>query len=116
MKTLNKTVVAWAAGTVGAVMVAGSVSATPETTVTAYDLSAREESRHVSYADLNLNTEAGMATLQSRIERAAREVCGRKIYRRTDGLAQSRRNAQCQEEAIAAALSQIRSNEVAARN
>jgi UrcA family protein len=37
---------------------------------------AQQSSIAVSYADLNLNTPAGMAIMRARIDQAAREVCG----------------------------------------
>jgi UrcA family protein len=44
--------------------------------VFAAPLAAQEASTVVSYADLDLTTEAGRATLDSRLHRAVRDVCG----------------------------------------
>lgn len=51
-----------------AVLVSGPTYASAETEV-------RERSRTISYADLDLNTEAGARTVLKRIGRAARQVC-----------------------------------------
>lgn len=115
MKTLNKTLVALATGTISALIVSGSANATSETKVLAAQISSDEVIEYVSYADLNLASDAGMATLLSRIERAADEVCGSTNYRLAGGLNQASQNAQCKEEAIAAALSQLPENTVASR-
>ncbi|MEL7043900.1 MAG: UrcA family protein [Pseudomonadota bacterium] len=116
MKTLNKTVVALATGTISTLMIAGGANATSETKVLAAQISSDENIEYVSYADLNIGSEAGMATLLGRIERAANEVCGSTNYRLAGGLNQASLNAQCKEEAIAAALSQLPDNTVASRD
>jgi len=116
MKTFSKSVVACATGTIGILVLAGSANATPETTVWAAQVSSGVQSRHVSYADLNLESDAGMATLQRRIERAASEVCGSTDIRLAGSLGQVRENAQCREDAVAAALSQVPSSRIASTN
>ena len=113
MKTVNKTVVALATGAISALMIAGGANATSETKVLAPPLSSDVEIRYVSYADLDIRSDAGMAILLGRIERAASEVCGSTNFRLAGGVSQASLNAQCKEEAIAAALSQLPVDRVA---
>ncbi|MBT2134676.1 UrcA family protein [Croceibacterium sp. LX-88] len=49
--------------------------------------SAETRSIRVQYADLNLNSPEGMATLEGRIEAAAKQICGKAEVRRVqDGV------------------------------
>jgi UrcA family protein len=57
----------------------------------------------VSYADLNLSSAAGRATLHSRIKGAVRFVCGS----RGPTLAELENNRECQDNAIASANTQL---------
>jgi UrcA family protein len=57
------------------VLFAGVVLAVASHTATAAPKTGAIESRAVSYGDLNLQSEAGAATLLSRISKAARIVC-----------------------------------------
>lgn len=59
----------------------------------------------VSYADLDLNKPAGAEALYSRIEGAARFVCGGRANRRD--LARYRHYRQCYDEAVDDAVNQI---------
>ena len=53
--------------------------------------SAESQSVSVTYADLDLSSPAGMATLESRIEAAAKKICGRTEVRNVhDGADQQR--------------------------
>jgi UrcA family protein len=113
MKSRNKTAFALIAGTVCTLTIAGSAHATSETLVVAPQVSSDEEIRYVDYSDLNIRSDAGMAMLMGRIERAAREVCGSEDYRRAGSSGRASRNAQCQEGAIADALSQLPAYDVA---
>jgi UrcA family protein len=113
MKSLKKTVVALAASTIGTVMIAGSVSAATETKVIADSLNSKQSSQHVNFADLKTSSDAGMAALVRRIERAAESVCGSSEYHKAGSVSQAKRNEQCQEDAIAAALSRLADNKVA---
>ncbi len=56
-------------------MVAGAVHATASESD-----SENYEVVKVSYADLNLASDAGMATLKRRIDRAAEQVCGPQVH------------------------------------
>jgi len=114
MKTFNKTMMMAVSGSaLGALLLAGSVHAGPISNDWAAPDQDAAPSQSVSYADLNLGTSAGIAALQQRIEDAATEVCGPTDYRLARGLRQAMRNAQCQEDAIAAAVNQISSRRVA---
>jgi UrcA family protein len=54
------------------------------------------ETRRVSYADLDLMTKAGAATLDRRVERAIREVCGQASSR---DIREMLREKQCRNDA-----------------
>ncbi len=49
--------------------------------VTAAPAAAEPISVRVGFADLDITTEAGMQTLESRIENAARNLCSRRLVR-----------------------------------
>ncbi len=107
MKRVDSKVAALIAGTIGALLIAGGAYATSETRVVAPKLTGEETIKYVSYADLNIASDTGMAVLMSRIETAADEVCGSSHYRRAGSFSRARLNAQCQKEAIEEALSQL---------
>ena len=114
MKTLKKPALCLATGFVGALLIAGVATAASETKVVAAPLSDDDTIKYVSYADLEIGSDTGMATLRNRIEHAAREVCGSSDFRRAGGFRQASRNAQCQEEAVAEALRQLPMDSIAA--
>ncbi|MDX3885351.1 UrcA family protein [Edaphosphingomonas haloaromaticamans] len=55
----------------------GAIVATVVTLAAATPLRAETVSQPVSYSDLDLSTDAGVATLKSRVSRAADRICGR---------------------------------------
>lgn len=59
--------------------------------------------RRVSYADLDLGSAAGRATLDGRIKRAVRDVCPAEDH----ALSALRASADCREDAMAGANTQI---------
>ncbi len=113
MKSLKKTVVALAAGTIGTLMISGSVNAASETKVFADSINGQQPNQHVNFADLNISSDEGMAVLMRRIERAAESVCGSSEYHKAGSVSQAKRNEQCQEDTIAQALSRLADNKVA---
>ena len=68
----------------------------------------------VSYTDLDLVSTEGRATLEHRISRAAREVCGSSNFREAGSLRQATENKSCYESAIARAMEQVSSPQLAA--
>jgi UrcA family protein len=74
---------------------------TPAATVT---LAYETHSTVVRYDDLDLNREAGMRTLNARLESAAKQVCGPSDIRR---LREHRFWHQCRSNAISNAIAQI---------
>ena len=67
------------------------------------------QTRIVSYADLDLTRAAGRATLERRIDRAVRAVCGRAAPTDLNGLDQVQL---CRAETLADAAAQWRAGEV----
>jgi len=65
----------------------------------------------VHYSDLNLSSEAGNAALYARLEAAAREVCGTSDIRDLGQLASVQA---CQKNAIAHAVHEVHSTQLAA--
>lgn len=65
----------------------------------------------VRYADLNLNTDAGAATLYDRLQVAAQQVCGAVNAR---DVARQGAAARCRNEVVAEAVSHISSPQLAA--
>ena len=65
----------------------------------------------VRYADLNLGTDAGNTTLYARLVSAARQVCGTGDIRNLGQLAATQA---CQREAIAKAVQEVHSPQLAA--
>ena len=65
----------------------------------------------VRYADLNLSSDAGNAALYARLEAAARQVCGTSDIR---DLAQLASVQSCQKVAIARAVQEVHSTQLAA--
>lgn len=61
----------------------------------------------VSYADLNLESAAGRATLQQRIDRAAASVCGPQSTRLAGSVGRAVKGQECFEKARARAMSVI---------
>ena len=65
---------------------------------------ASEPTRSIRYADLNLATEAGAATLERRISNAAISICGPYEYRRVDQIGSWRR---CYDATVASAAKSV---------
>ncbi len=67
----------------------------------------------VDYAVSDLATAEGRARLQARIKRAAEKVCGPTGYREAGGLAIASHNRKCVDAAMATAVNQLDSSQVA---
>jgi UrcA family protein len=74
-------------------------------TVDASVLVVESVSREVYYGDLNLNSDAGVATLHGRIRQAAEQVCGDKVARLR--LEEAMWQKQCRMQAIADAVATV---------
>ena len=83
-------------------MVAGAVHATASEAG-----SENYEVVKVSYADLNLASDAGIATLQRRIDRAAAKVCDAETYRITGSLIQAKQSQECFDTARESAMNSV---------
>ena len=70
----------------------------------------------VSYADLDLVSTEGRATLEHRVSKAAREVCGSSNFREAGSLRRATENKSCYESAVARAMEQVSSPQLAAIN
>ena len=70
-------------------------------------------SLRVHFIRSEMATAEGMAGLQHRIERAAKEVCGPLGARDAGGLRLAARNYQCYKNAVGSALSQIQAGNLA---
>ena len=75
--------------------------------------SAEMQTVRVQYLPSDLATEEGRKILHSRIERAAKKVCGPTNLRDAGGLRNMSRNRQCYDQALQAASSQIGFDQVA---
>lgn len=113
MKSFNRTGLALVPGAIAAMLLAGSVNAAPDMNAETGTVSNTQADQYVSYADLKTSSDEGMEALMRRIERAAESVCGSSQYHRAGSARQARENAQCQQDAIAAALSQLPMDKVA---
>ena len=83
-------------------MVAGAVHATASESD-----SENYEVVKVSYADLNLASDAGMATLQRRIDRAAEQVCGPQSTRAAGSLSRAKKGQDCFDMARESAMDSV---------
>lgn len=72
------------------------------------------QSISIQYAPAELSTDRGRAILYGKIKRAAGQVCGPTGPREAGGLAIASRNRQCVKDAMAAAMGQIGSSQLAA--
>ena len=61
----------------------------------------------VSYADLDLSNEAGLATLYSRLKSASQAVCGSRSFIEAGSLEQLAENKRCYESALSKAIARI---------
>ncbi len=68
----------------------------------------------IQYAPAQLTSDEGRANLYGKIRHAAREVCGPTGLREAGSLAMASRNRQCVKDAMAAAMGQIGSSQLAA--
>jgi UrcA family protein len=110
-----------AAGFLASVMATAAVStayANPrnEVVVTAPKLPEDTLVAYVLYGDLNINAEAGMARLNSRISGAVKQVCPIETHL---NLRESAHNRQCREDAFSQAnrqIDRIRSEQFASRS
>lgn len=80
-----------------------------ETLVAAFSV----PSETVTYSRAELTTEAGRETVERRIRRAAKAVCGLQGYRAAGGLSAYTEQKQCFNEAMAQAMSQVGADQVA---
>jgi len=64
----------------------------------------------VSYADLNIENEAGAKVLYARLQRASQEVCGIGSYDLVRSVTESRKARACYEEALSTAVERIDSD------
>ena len=72
------------------------------------------QSISIPYAQAELSTDEGRASLYSKIRRAARSVCGPTGAREAGGLSLMSRNRKCYEEAVSAAVSQVGTGQLTA--
>ena len=72
-----------------------------------------EDKIHVSYADLNIHSDAGARVLYSRLKRATEKACGRSEYFRTRSLNLSRQISECQKETLDEMVLQVDSEALA---
>ena len=70
------------------------------------------ETRVVSYADLNLSTKAGLEAMYSRLEEAAKDVCGEQPM--LIELTRYKHYERCVDSTLASAVSSVRSASLAA--
>jgi UrcA family protein len=78
---------------------------------------SRAQEKTVSYGDLNLSSKQGRSALESRIFRAATDVCGSVDIRETGSLRVAARNRRCASNAYEDALSRVSTGtSVAVRN
>lgn len=61
----------------------------------------------VSYADLDLSNEAGLATLYARLRSASLAVCGSRSFIETGSLEQLAQNKRCYQSALSKAVARI---------
>ena len=61
----------------------------------------------VSYADLNINNEAGAKVLYARLQRASQEVCGVGSHDILRSLTETKKARACYEKALTAAIQKI---------
>ncbi len=61
----------------------------------------------VSYADLNLSSQAGLVALYKRLQGASKAVCGRLSLREAGSLEQLRFNKQCYRDALTKAVAKF---------
>ena len=64
----------------------------------------------VSYADLDINSEAGAKVLYSRLKRAAEQVCGTRSNTINGSLAQTLRARECFRDALEASVEKLDSD------
>jgi UrcA family protein len=91
---------AWSADTIDETRVEASHVAPPSITV--------------RYGDLNLSSEEGRESLNARLSRAAKTVCDHHGYTRNRSLSYLAKTKTCYEDAMAAALNQVESVQLAA--
>lgn len=111
MKALRKVTFATAVSGLLAV-VALQASAESTTEVVAHSITTPTQVA-VNFSDLDLDSSAGQEALQYRLARAAEQVCGHSDIRRAGGVAQAARNAECYEQSLSRALSNVHSSAVA---
>ena len=66
----------------------------------------------VSFADLDLSNEAGLATLYSRLKSASQAVCGSRSFIETGSLEQLAQNKRCYQSALSKAVARIDSDKL----
>jgi UrcA family protein len=108
MKTVNSKLIAGlvAGALAGAAITANAGEFAGETVTT---VAANEHRVTVAFDDLNLGSIKGQEVLYQRISQAAEAVCGSSDLHRVSGLGLASRNADCAENAIERAMTQIAS-------
>ncbi len=66
----------------------------------------------VSYADLDLSSEAGLLTLYKRLKRASNAVCGPRFYLEAGSFQQLKYNKQCYRNALSKAVAKANSTKL----
>ena len=61
----------------------------------------------VSYAGLDLSTEAGLVILYKRLKRASRAACGPRVYRQTGSLAQAKNYRDCYDDLLSKLVAKL---------
>jgi UrcA family protein len=110
--TMSKVLCGAVIGIATAVSMAASAGNYSETVISTSAEGLRTTA--ISYADLDLVSTEGKATLEHRISRAAREVCGPSNYREAGSLRRATENKSCYESAVARAMEQVFSPQLAA--
>ncbi|NOX70903.1 MAG: UrcA family protein [Gammaproteobacteria bacterium] len=76
------------------------------------DKALESNSVRVSYADLNLEKEAGAQTLYNRLQRASKQACGVKSYRNAGSIGAKTAMHRCYREALSASIKKIDNDEL----
>lgn len=76
------------------------------------DKALENSSVRVSYADLNIEKEAGAQTLYNRLQQASKRACGVRSYRNAGSIAVKTHMQRCYRETLAASIKKIDSEEL----
>ena len=114
MNTFPSTRILHAAALVMVVGMANQASAEQAGAMAPPSAGMEIKSLSIPYAAVELGTDDGRADLYGKIRQAARKVCGPTGLRETGSLSISSRNRKCYQDAVAAAVSQVGSDQLAA--